>query len=585
MFVEMQGGSPRIVERVTEASRRRTTLELLAIVAISLAAGMLQHPPGDNQTAHLALVKALADGTPRIDRYQDETADDAYIDEHYYAAKAPGLALFSEPWYLALRALDLEVTNPAAELGAPRAFLEMPRASIWQVGIFGATLPVLALMLLIRWAAERVAPGFGGLTAVLGGAGTLLHPFSSLFFAHVLAATLGFAAFCVLSRERERHRPAPPGPVAGAGLLAGLAIVVEFSTALIALTLAGLLLLGPHRLRRVGAYGLGLAVGVAPLLAFNLWAFGSATTLAYTNAVITPGTSGHDVIGANSSGLYGVEVPSARAAVELLLADKGLLIVCPIVAFAALGLVLAWPRPARAEAVACAAVCLLFLGYNAAYFLPFGGWGPGPRFLVAALPFSLVLVAYALARFPLTVTVVGLCGVAAMALANGTTPVTSEERGLGFWLGRLHAGDVTETVWTRMGVTDRWLAIAPYGVLLVVGVVLAIVAARPFAAAGPQAGLAVSAASGWLVLALSTPELLSGERASGALAALTLVAAIALTLVLVDRVGSIGLLALAPAAVIAVVPDFADHSRWSLIAAGAAAIAAAGLLKRRPTRR
>ena len=104
-----------------------------------------------------------------------------------------------EPWYLALRGLDLDVANPAAELGAPRAFLEMPRASIWQVGIFGATLPVLALMLLVRWAAERVAPGFGGLTAVLGGAGTLLHPFSSLFFAHVLAATLGFAAFCVLS--------------------------------------------------------------------------------------------------------------------------------------------------------------------------------------------------------------------------------------------------------------------------------------------------------------------------------------------------------------------------------------------------
>ena len=121
--------------------------------------------------------------------------------------------------------------------------------------------------------------------------------------------------------------------------------------------------------------------------------------------------------------------------------------------------------------------------------------------------------------------------------------------------------------------------------LLVVGVVLAIVAARPFAAAGPQAGLAVAAVSGWLVLAVSTPELLSGERASGALAALTLLAAIALTLVLVDRVGGIGLLALAPAALIAVIPDFADHSRWSLLAAGAAAIAAAGLLKGRPTRR
>jgi hypothetical protein len=568
---------------VTVASRRRTTLEILAIVAISLAAGMLQHPPGDNQTAHLALVKALADGTPRIDRYQNETADDAYIDGHYYAAKAPGLALFTEPWYLTLRVLDLDTPNPAAELGAPRAFLEMPRASIWQVGIFGATLPMLVLMLLVRWAAGRVAPGFGGLTAVLGGAGTLLHPFSSLFFAHVLAATLAFGAFCVLVRERERGRTASTALVAVAGLLAGLAIVVEFSTAIIALTLCGLTLLGSHRLRRVGAYGLGLAVGVAPLLVFNLWAFGSATTLAYTNAVITPGTSGHDVIGANSSGFYGVETPSARAATELLLADKGLLVVCPIVAFAALGLVLAWRRPARAEAVACATICLLFLLYNASYFLPFGGWGPGPRFLVAALPFSLVLVAYALARLPLTVTVVGLCGVAAMALANGTTPIVSEERGLGFWLGRLRAGDVTETVWTRLGVTDRWVAIAPYGVLMIIGVVLAIAVARPFAAARPQAALAIAATAGWLVLATSAPELLTVERASGPLAALTLLIAIALTLVLVHRVGIVGLVALAPALLIAVVPDFADHSRWSLLAAATSAIAAAAFLKTRPT--
>jgi hypothetical protein len=564
---------------VAVASRRRTTLELLAIVAISLAAGMLQHPPGDNQTAHLALVKALADGTPRIDRYQNETADDAYIDGHYYTAKAPGLALFTEPWYLTLRVLDLDTPNPAADLGAPRAFLEMPRASIWQVGIFGATLPVLVLMLLVRWAADRVAPGFGGLTAVLGGAGTLLQPFSSLFFAHALAATLGFGAFCVLVRERERAHSSTL--VALAGLLAGLAVVVEFSTAIIALTLAGLTLLGSNRLSRIAAYGLGAAGGIVPLLAFNLWAFGSATTLSYTNAVITPGKTGHDVIGANSSGFYGVEAPSARAATELLLADKGLLIVCPLVAFAALGLVLAWRRPTRDEAVACAAICGLFLLYNASYFLPFGGWGPGPRFLVAALPFSLVLVAYALARFPVAVTVVGLCGVAAMALANATTPIVSEERGLGFWLGRLHAGDVTETVWTRLGVTDRWVAIAPYGVLIAIGVVLAIVAARPFAGAGPQAGLAVGAAAGWLLLAMSTPELLDGQRASGALAALMLLVAVALTLVLVDRVGVAGLVALVPALLIAVLPDFADHSRWSLLAAGASLIVAFAFLRSR----
>ena len=564
-------------------TRRRRTLELLSIVAVSLAAGLLQHPPGDNQTAHLALVKALAHGTPRIDRYADETADDSFIDGHYYAAKAPGLALFTEPWYETLRLLHLDVKNPAAGKGAPAAFLEMPRSAIWQVGIFGATLPALVLMLLVRWAAERVARGYGGLVAVLGGAGTLLQPFASLFFAHALAATLAFGAFCILARERERDRSSPV-LVGAAGLASGLAIVVEFPTAIVALTLAALVLVGTDRIKRGAAFAAGTVVGVLPLLAFDLWAFGSATTLSYTDAVITPGKTGHDVLGANSRGFFGVEVPRPHAAVELLLADKGMLVVSPIVVFAALGAVLAWRRPGRAEALACAVICALFLVYNAGYYLPFGGWGPGPRFLVAAIPFSLVLVAYALARYPLPVTAVGLCGVLAMALANGTAPIVSEQLGLGFWLGRLHVGDVEQTVLTRLGVTDRWAAVAPYGLLLGLGVVLAFAAARPYANARAQLDLTATAVLGWLLVATSTPQLLAGEWWTGAFAALTLLAAAGVTFALVDRVGFVGLLALAPAAVIALIPDFAEHSRWSLLAALASVtLAAVTLASRRGT--
>ena len=68
-----------------------------------MAAALVLQPSGCNQTAHFALVKALHDGTPKIDRYAGETCDTAYIDGHYYAAKAPGLALLTEPWYAALR--------------------------------------------------------------------------------------------------------------------------------------------------------------------------------------------------------------------------------------------------------------------------------------------------------------------------------------------------------------------------------------------------------------------------------------------------------------------------------------------------
>ena len=54
------------------------------------------HDVGWNQGAHYALVRALADGTPTIDRTRFEvggggTGDISRIHGHYYAAKAPGL--------------------------------------------------------------------------------------------------------------------------------------------------------------------------------------------------------------------------------------------------------------------------------------------------------------------------------------------------------------------------------------------------------------------------------------------------------------------------------------------------------------
>ena len=50
---------------------------------------------------------------------------------------------------------------------------------------------------------DRLEPGLGIAAAVTLGGATLVLPFATLFFSHVLAATLGFAAFAVLLLERE----------------------------------------------------------------------------------------------------------------------------------------------------------------------------------------------------------------------------------------------------------------------------------------------------------------------------------------------------------------------------------------------
>ena len=224
---------------------------------------------GCNQTAHLGLVKALSDRTPRIDAYAAETCDTAYIDMHYYAAKAPGLALATTPWYGALRLAGLAVDRAPRASSWPEGMLELPRRATWQVSVFGATLAALLLLLLVRSAAARIVPGYGAASAVLLGIGSLVLPFSTLFFAHVLAATLGFAAFWLLLRDRRSADSSRPVVVA-AGVLAGLAIVAEFPLGIVAIALAAY-----GGLERLAPYAVGAVVGVLPLAAFNTWAFGS----------------------------------------------------------------------------------------------------------------------------------------------------------------------------------------------------------------------------------------------------------------------------------------------------------------------
>ena len=54
-------------------------------------------------------------------------------------------------------------------------------------------------------------------------------------------------------------------------------------------------------------------MGVIPALAFNVWALGSPFEFAYGAAVDTPGFSGHDTLGLNDDGFFGITLPLPAA--------------------------------------------------------------------------------------------------------------------------------------------------------------------------------------------------------------------------------------------------------------------------------
>ena len=145
-----------------------------------------------NQGSSYALVRALADGTPKIDRYTWQSGDISYFRGHYYSVRAPGLALLEVPVYAALRAVGVAPEgSPVTATSRAQGALGM----LWALGLVGAVLPGIAVVLLVRNAADRLVSGSGALCAAIVGLATLMLPFSSMLFVHAFSTMLGFAAF------------------------------------------------------------------------------------------------------------------------------------------------------------------------------------------------------------------------------------------------------------------------------------------------------------------------------------------------------------------------------------------------------
>jgi hypothetical protein len=526
---------------------------IAAIVALGIAWGLVIHSMGWAQLAHDAQVRAFASGEAQIDRWQWETKDKAWVDGHFYSVKAPGLPALTLPVYMALdavgaKSLAHEAAANAARADAPRwtpnrhpdlsqygfsparahrveVRIENGTPIVWALTLVGAVLPAIALLLLVRWAAERIEPGYGTAAAITLGLGTIVMTFAAEYFTHVAAAALGFGAFALLFREREG--PLRIGLVAAAGLAAGLAVSFEYPLGLLGVILFAYALARPQRLKRGAAYVTGALVGAAPALAFNLWALGSPLRFAYSNAVAVQGANGHAVLGLNDGGFFGIDLPRPGAALDLLLASRGLVTLTPVIVMAIVGVVLL-RRRRPAEGNVIAAVAIVYFLYNAGYWLPFGGGSPGPRFLIPALPFLALGLATAYKRMPALTLALAIPSAVFMLAGALTFPLIGDN-GTGTWVNQLGAGELEHTLLTVIGVRNGWLAAAP--VLAAVGAAITFAAmASPLTRLG-DIRWALAAVLGWAVIAIAGPTV-AGDPITpldGGRAAITLVAIAAAT--------------------------------------------------------
>ena len=518
---------------MTRRTRRR--ISTLSLVLLAIAMGSVIQAMGWAQTSNYALLRALETGTAKIDPYSWETRDSAWIDGHYYSVKAPGMLLLVLPIDRAMKAAGVDQLGPAmaesahkggalrwARAGVPsglyanRMHLASPTREritnytpyVWLLSILTCVLPALGLMLMIRSLGDQLAPDFGTLAAFATGAGTLILPFSTLFFSHVIAAAMVFAAFALL--WHERGSPQRLWLLFAAGLLGGLAITTEYPLGLASVIVGvyGLARFGLGDLRtlfsRAGAYAAGGLLGVLPLAAYNKLSFGSITHFSYKNAIAEQGASGHDVLGLNDGGFFGITDPKLENTFDLLFSAKGLFVLSPVLLLSFYGMWLIWRGGRRAEAGVIAAVFLSFLAYNSGYWLPFGGGSPGPRFLIPVIPFLGLALAPAFKRLPVTATALTTVSTAVLATATITLPMIGNGD-VGLWPHLVKIANFGQTWVNAFGVDNNWWGVLPFAIPLITSLALA-VAATPLRIAWRDVALAATTVCAWALVAITTPR-------------------------------------------------------------------------------
>ena len=327
-------------------------------------------PP--NERSRIGLAEAILQyHSFRLDPYYQKGAtpgaisDVAFFRGHFYSDKAAGMSLAALPALACLR------------LVAPHASIF---TMVFVARLFTVTLPALiALWILLK----RCRSAFA-VVAVIGlYLGSVIFSQALSLTGHVLM-TIAICTAAVLVGEEELR----PARVALAGLLAGAAILIDFTSGIAA---AGLLLLVAVRtasIRKSALFGICCAAIASVQLFINARCFEGPFDFAYHH-MFNPADQAN-----RTAGFFGIGVPRLDAILGLTFRGmQGIFVHSPFLLLAIPAIFVAIARgkrdPIRIWAIA---MCAAYFYLNAALVDWDGGWSLGPRYLTLIHP----LLAYLL---------------------------------------------------------------------------------------------------------------------------------------------------------------------------------------------
>jgi len=344
-----------------------------------------------NAVIRAYLTMALVDNmTAQVDQQVAEYGmplDRAEKNGHVYSDKAPGLSFLAIPSYGVIRLVERLTT-----VRVPfHIVVYLLRVST--IGV--ATIAVLFFMLkLLRECVDTDIAYFCTAIYLLG---TITFPLSTDFLGHQAAAVFSFLAYYMLRRGMSEFRSIL---IFASGLCAGMSIMTEYPTLLIAAALFFLLLASRPALSLSMNFAIGLAPPIAIVLLYHHLAFGCFLDFGY-------GHTQHyfKILGLDTTGMgAALAVPSLHTLWQMAFSSyRGFFFFSPVMLFALYGLRLLSTNGRRAESLMLSALAGSYFMLNAFMRDWEGGWSPGLRHLTPVVPLlilPLALAAQEIARIP-----------------------------------------------------------------------------------------------------------------------------------------------------------------------------------------
>ena len=436
-------------------------LNILLFAFLFIVYSYYWHRPNWNDLGRYDLIESIVNyGTVNIDAYHQNTGDKATYNGHYYSDKAPGPAFLGVPVYWVMQKLIDTCTGGQPTEGWMVRIL-------WYLKLFVIRIAVIVLpsalfgVLLFRFL--RIWTGDTGYALILVFGytlGTLAFPYSTLFYGHQFAAVCWFTAFMLIYSLNESHSQAHPYFLL-AGVLCGYAVLSEYPVILLALVLTSYVCWKHPEKKSVGLFLAGAIIPAVILLYYNNLTTGSAFRVGYFHV------AGEGFRNQMSHGIAGVTYPKATALWGITFSPfRGLFFYNPFLLGSLAGFYFMYlKKEYRREFWFCLVSFVVFLWFNASYYMWWGGWSLGPRHLIPMLPCLMLPLVFLPVNARKVLYPLMVLSIVIMFIGTAVNPQIPDSSPfpLGYALQSLASGHVTPNVGFVLGMG------LPFGIYLLGG--------------------------------------------------------------------------------------------------------------------